>query len=199
MREKIALALLLFFGFAVQNQGAFARGAGSRLLSAKYPYGILGNGFGILNETDLALNACDRRPIPFSNEPTPYQYWQCFEVAKSRLFCDGNGIDKSEKSHLTLLIFAGMREDGSHEYVPNRTMPLGACLEFVQDWKRLTAGEKHVCVSGAFSRQESDRSGHLAHYWEFDRFKTNKGCVSYFEGGCSLSYQLKQGCKLTEN
>jgi hypothetical protein len=155
----------------------------------------LSEGFGIVSTEDIAINDCQATPVPYSESSNSYQYWQCFEVKQSRLYCDGKGYDEDEKEWLTVMVISGVRDSILNEYITRRAIPLKDCQSFQQDWKRLTANEKHVCVSGSFNKRQNTKRKWVSN-WTFDRFKTRKGCESYFEGGCSLKHQLDQGCKL---
>jgi hypothetical protein len=191
MREKIGLLFLTFFSFSCV---AYPIKTSSFISKSSYDYDLLGEGFGIIGREDIAINDCQATPRPFSIESTSYQYWQCFEVKQSRLYCDGKGYDESEKKWMTVMVISGIKEGSLHEYITRRAIPLTECQVFEQDWKRLVENEKYVCVSGSFNRKENSK-GQWKSNWTFDRFKTKKGCESYFEGGCSLKYQIDQGCK----
>jgi hypothetical protein len=166
-------------------------------LQKSYPYALLGDDHSVLAPDDLAINSCIATPVPFSNESISYPYWQCFEVKKADLFCDGTGYDKDEKEWLTVMVITAEREGAFHEYITRRAIPLTVCKEFVNDWNRLTKDEDFVCVAGAYTSR-TERSGRWLSHWVFDRFKTSKGCESFFEGGCSLKHQLEHNCKLDE-
>jgi len=165
-------------------------------LRSQFPFGLLTADFGILTSDDLAINTCVARPVPYSDESTSYSYWQCFEVKSSKLFCDGNGYDETEKTRVTMMVISGILEGERHEYITRRPVPLSACKAYLADWTRLVDQEQHVCVSGSFINKKRDQAGRTVTTWVFDRFKTPKGCESYFEGECSLKYKLKHGCKL---
>ena len=69
-----------------------------------------------------------------------------------------------------------------------------SCRDYKRDWKILTNNEKYICISGMHIDKEKNASGQIVSSWIFDKFKTKKGCGSYFYGGCSLKYQIKNGC-----
>ena len=164
-------------------------------LNSKFPYALLGDDFGILNENDLAINACEATPSPFSSEQGDYYpRWQCFETKKARLFCDGHGYDESAKAFYTLLVIAGEKNSERHEYLTRRTIPYDDCISYAQDWHRLLKGEKYVCVSGAFiTKKEKGYKGRNIYSWIFNSFKTRKGCDPYFKGWCDIKFLQKQG------
>lgn len=158
-------------------------------------YGLLGEGLGIVNAEDIAINDCQATPRPFAEDSHAYRYWQCFDVKKSRLYCDGKGYDETERTWLTVMVISGEKNSIRHEYITRRAIPLKDCQSFRGDWQRLVGGQASVCVSGSFN-QKKESKGQLIWNWTFDSFKTKNGCESYFEGGCSLRYQIEHGCNL---
>lgn len=193
MREKIMLVSCLL---ALHCGTLFAGAEHLKMLHSNYPYGLLGDDFGVLNEEDLAIDTCIASAAPFSESSTSYPYWQCFEVSQAKIACEGNKYSASEKTRFTFLVVSGVRKDGLHEYFHDRAMPLESCKEFVRDWKRLLKGQRYVCISGAFTQRRQGKVGHWISQWDFNRFKTKRGCSSYFEGGCSMEYQISHnGCK----
>jgi hypothetical protein len=183
----------------LHGSNLFAETTHLKSLHSKYPHALLGNDFGILKEDDLAINSCTADPIPFSKTSTSYPYWQCFEVSKTKIECDGHKYAESEKMRFSLLVLSAVTKEGNHEYFHDRMMPLGACREFIRDWKRLVKGQEYVCISGSFVNKNADETDRPVLLWDFDRFKTRRGCSSYFEGGCSLKYQRRvHGCKPKE-
>jgi hypothetical protein len=85
-----------------------------------------------------------------------------------------------------------------HEYISRRAISYSACQWFLKKWHHFTESEKHVCISGQYDNKDENPSEKAVSNWTFDKFKTKKGCESYFFGGCSLKYQMKNGCKLQE-
>src|ERR1700681_3643600 len=68
-----------------------------RMLQSKYPYGLLGDDYGILTISDLALNACHVKPEPFvPGNFTPYEYWLCFENKLILVACEDCGFLEEE-------------------------------------------------------------------------------------------------------
>ena len=187
---------LIFYLFIIINFNIFAQSEHIQTLQSKFPYSLLGDDFEILNEKDMAINTCEASPAPFSEKFSESPYWQCFETKNAKLFCDGHGYDEDEKDFLTVLVIAGKREGRYHEYITRRAIYYSVCQDFLKDWQRFTKNEKHVCVSGPFTSNEIKKNGQAYSLWIFDKFKTKKGCMPYFVGGCSLKYRLKNGCKL---
>lgn len=186
--SKFFFFFLLSFWFGLSDE------AYSKNLKLKHPYGILGESFGILNSEDVAINDCQAEPMPFAPESTSYQYWQCFELTRSKLYCDGNKFDKTEKTRVTMMVISEKKDEQTNEYLARRPIPLSSCKSYLADWRELTRNEKYVCVSGSLIYQQKNEAGQLISHWTFDRFKTLRGCQSYFQGGCSLKYQLSHDC-----
>ena len=82
------------------------------------------------------------------------------------------------------------------EYLARRPMSLDDCRGFEKEWLRLIDGEQYVCIAGVLIRDGKNDSGKMFTTWVFDRYKTKKGCESYFEEDCDLQYQLRHGCQL---
>ena len=164
-------------------------------LLSHYPYGLLTDDYGILNEDDLKINACDAIPSPFSEKDTssPYQYWQCFEVKTAKLVCEGRKYDSDEKTRVSLLVVSGIRNGVLHEYLARRPMPLSSCHLYQKAWRNRVKNEKYICASGEISSINTDSNGRRRWIWMFGRYKTKKGCDSYFDGECDPQRLINQG------
>jgi len=163
--------------------------------SDRHDFSLLGEGFGIVNREDVGINDCQATPRPFAEDSHAYLYWQCFDVKQARIYCDGKGYDETEKTWMTVMVIVGEKEGVLHEYITRRAIPLKDCQSFRGAWQRFVDGQRHVCVSGSFNQKKKSERQEVWN-WTFDRFKTNKGCESYFEGGCSFKYQIEHGCNL---
>ena len=88
-------------------------------------------------------------------------------------------------------------ERDTHEYIARRPQNLKSCERFKNQFLRLTKNTKVTCISGSIiSDRVVDEFGKIHSSWVFDKYKTKLGCASYFEGECSLRYQLRHGCKV---
>ena len=137
--------------------------------SDKYPYGLLTDDFGILNEHDLNRNAEENNPIPFDfSKRTNYSYWQCFPTQQVTLICDKGWFEIVVRDH-------GI----SHEYLPPHIIGQKECVgEYQKNWRRLTRHQPYVCLSGAYTSFLKKEKKAL---WAFEKFKTKKGCFCNFE------------------
>jgi hypothetical protein len=95
---------------------------------------------------------------------------------------------------MVLMTVRVTEQAGQHEYIARRAVGVSSCARYRSDWLRISEGEKYACLSGPYNDQEENSGGKTSSYWVFDKVKTRKGCVSYFEGECSLRYLLKRGC-----
>src|SRR3989344_2319883 len=181
---KVLISFLLLQQFSV-----FATEIHKNRFQKKFPYALLTNDFGVLEEEDLKINSCLATPAPFSNEHSSYSYWQCFEVKQSKMVCEGKKYDPDSKARASLLVFSAIRDGETHEFISRRTMPRTSCELYQKNWEKLTKNEKYVCMSGSDYLREIKKKK-IVWNWIFNRYKTKKGCDSYFEGECSLKYQI---------
>lgn len=193
MWKKVVIYLLLWWDVFSLNK-LFAVTMHLETLTSKFPYALIGDDFGVLSLDDLAINSCIAEPSAFTIKDSPgYPYWQCFDARKARIFCSGHKYSEDYNNFSTLLVIAAEKNGFRHEYYSRRAVDYDVCKEFVSDWENLTKNEKYVCLSGPYIEQEKDKNGIMVSYWIFDKFKTKKGCMPYFQYGCSLAYQLKSG------
>jgi len=159
-------------------------------LKKESPFGLLTNDYGILNKKDLRLNRCSATPAPFQDPPINFvfAYWQCFEKEKIKMDCERGGYDEQSRIWMAMLVIAARRNEGSHEFISRRPMPLRTCRNYQREWNRITKKQAHVCVSGSEPIKET-RDGETVWNWTFGRYKTRLGCDSYFDGDCNASVQ----------
>jgi hypothetical protein len=165
-------------------------------LKIKFPYGLIGNDYGILSEEDLAINTCNVTEVePFPpKDISPYPYWQCYGVKDVAIVCDDSGFDEDEKSIMSILDLRVRSEEAAHDYFTRRAIRIDSCQYFQKELERLTKNEGQICVSGEFWKY-SYEGGKQIGIWSFDKFKTARGCISYFDGDCELKVQLENGCQ----
>lgn len=172
----------------------FALGATNKHLTelkSKFPYGLLGDDYGILTIDDLAMNACDAKPQPFipTSRYRPYQYWKCFDNKNISFTCDSNGIPDKHEGVMALIIVKALANGVRHDYIARRLWPIKECKGFIKDAAALLRGTKYACISGSFIENEKDRSGHLLTSWIFERIKTKNGCEGQ---GCDFTEKYKR-------
>lgn len=177
---------ILIILFSMSNVSfSVERQAHLQELKKEFPYGLLTDDFGILNTQDLKTNTCIAGPTAFSEQDriSPYPYWQCFEIRNSKMNCERGKYDPHEKAVMSMLVISGTRDREIHEFISRRPIPLGSCRLYQKDWAKFTKNEKYVCVSGIDHTKEV-KGTKVTWNWIFGRYKTKKGCDSYFEGEC---------------
>lgn len=151
-------------------------------LKKTYPFALLTDDFGILNMDDLKISGCIAVPSDFKTKPfTPYARWQCFESKNVKIICEGNSYDESAKTRFSIPVIKVNQSGSRQEFMGRKVIRLSDCVYFREAMKKLKRGQSHVCISGSEYRSNGSVS-----VWIFDRFKTKKGCESYFQGDCDL-------------
>lgn len=174
--RKIAGWIFVFSVFSFSS--ALAKPTHLEKLRSRYPYGLIGDDYGLLTVEDLAVNTCNGEPTPFEEENGAYPYWQCFSLKKAKLRCQNASYDPSIKKVLGYTFIEAKNENGLQSYLARDARDIRFCKEFLRDWKRITRREKFVCVAGTFARIQPVKDGHQETDWVFEKFKTRKGCVS---------------------
>lgn len=198
MWKKLALAG--FFCMIVQTAEILANKPTHHLLSAKlkFPYSLIGDDFGILNEQDLAANTCTAIPEPFSLKSIAFPYWQCYATKDVSFECDSGGIPDPHEGMQGLIVIQVNSQNSGNDYVARRPWDISSCKEFRKRFLLLTKSTSQICISGSFMETTSKGKDEQVTSWVFDKYKTTKGCDSYFVGDCDLKYKIKHGCKVIQ-
>jgi len=185
MKQKIIFILILLSWIPCSTYAV------TDITKKKYPYTILTNDYGILNERDLYDGL---KSEPFSLESPPkdayaHIYWQCLsrEDVSTTLEDIGYSSYPSDDNDGMLIITAYVKPGISHKYATRRNWPIMGVEERFNRWLKLMKGEKYVCLAGRFGfREEKVTLGkkQQVYVWVFERMKTKKGCDSYFIGDC---------------
>ncbi|MBX3034168.1 MAG: hypothetical protein KF865_09595 [Bdellovibrionaceae bacterium] len=179
--RKVLILLLFSYGLSSANNHQ----AHVNELKKDFPHGLLTDDFDLLNKQDLKINTCIAEPAPFSEKKglSSYPYWQCFEVKNSKMICERGNYDPHEKATMSMLVLSGERDGELHEFISRRPIPLNSCRLYQKDWLKFTKNEKYVCISGSDPGQEI-KGVKKVWTWIFGRYKTRKGCDSYFHDEC---------------
>ena len=190
--QKVTFTLV---GMFIAATSCLASTSGSlQSAKTKYPYSLIGEDFGILNEADLAANTCDVRSRPFSFGSSSL-YWRCFESNAVTFSCDSSGIADPTDGVMGLIVLEASGKDGRHEYLARRPWSIADCREFGRSFVSSTKHTRHICISGSSPKRNTDSRNIQTTIWIFEKYKTSKGCKSYFEGDCDLARLIKRGCK----
>ena len=168
-------------------------------LLSRYPYGLLTDDYGILNEDDLKVNTCMATPSPFSEKKpnSAYSYWQCFEVKTAKLICEGRKYDPDEKTRVTWLVLSAKLNGASHEYMARRNMPVRSCELYQKEWRKHTRNEKRsVCqeTCGVTKRKRAAIRNGLG---SSVGTKQNEGAILTLTGSVLFKHSLTTVCVRT--
>lgn len=169
-------------------------------LSAKQKYStvLLTDDFGILNENDLAAYTWGYKPRPFTpyENSQGYNYWQCFPRDQISVTFEDMGYSSENFGWVDTLaeitIKVSITPEVFHEYEMRRVFPVVDSLPKFARFHQLMKDEKYVCLAGHFvSLEKYQNHGYQQqeYGWIFDKLKTTKGCVSYFDGDCDRTYE----------
>ena len=186
-------------------QASFVKAGMTHLeqLKSHYPYGLIGDDYGILTDEDLAVNTCYTSQIASFAEGKnmTYSYWQCFSLSDAQMKCDSSGYDIVEKKETGHLEIEARNIQGMHSYLARDAMAMRDCRTYLRYWKQKTKGEKYVCISGSYGRFGGIKDGRKEMDWILDKFKTRKGCESH-RSECSLkevSKDIRRYCLIPKN
>src|SRR3989338_7292594 len=127
--QKILKLLFFFCLIGSFNACASQQKLHLRQLKESFPYGLIGDDYGILNKDDLAINTCNvenAEPFP-PRDSSPYPYWRCYSVKDAAVKCDNFGFDEDVGSVMAILDFEVRSPNGNHDYLTRRAIPMESC------------------------------------------------------------------------
>lgn len=160
-------------------------------LSERYPNRLIGPDFGIVTADDLAYDATQRTAVPYDpNKEWLTTYWQCLPVVDAlieyRAWLNDDPLGRRSHDKRVCEVEIQFVHAGQWQiYSGRRAYPLEYCHEFIHAWERLTENEKVVCLNGDWGNYEQDVQHGKYKGWTWNKFKTHKGCYSYF-GDCNV-------------
>lgn len=196
MRQTIYFFILalLIFPFTAQALNAD--------LKQKYPYSVLTNDYGLLNEIDLdsELDGIKHPPL-FSERAKGYIYWQCFPRDSVTVSLEDLGYSPEDdpesdvkyngENNARLTITAKSKGGIFHQYVMWSSFPHSLTQDRYNSYLKLMHEEKHVCIAGSYLEKEAtiikgeiEETRQKIYYWGFEKLKTTKGCEAYHRNGC---------------
>ena len=113
-----------------------------------------------------------------------YPYWQGFLVKDAKMECDSLDYDPVIKKETGYMEITALGNGGLQSYLARDAMKMRDCNRWLRIWKNKTRREKYVCLSGSYGAHSGIRNGQKETGWVFDKFKTRKGCKSFFAGEC---------------
>lgn len=184
-----------FFIFMLFISMSYTANAVTELARKKYPYQLLTEDYGILNEKDLAIygSGTPATPRPFCEKNiNSNNYWQCFPRDNISIIFRDTGSSSEDfgwrDTIAELEIKIWIKHGVYHEYGMSRVETFSDYQKILNRWHYLMKKEKYVCLAGHFvdknTRIENGISQEV-HEWIFDKIKTKKGCNSYFSNSCN--------------
>ena len=182
--KKIVLIFLLFINLYFPTAVAL-----SAVLKQKYPFSVLTEDYGILNEIDLNSDF-DGIEFP-KNSPKNgdfYLYWQCFKRDDVSIILRDIGyssfnLDEND-AELTITAYS---HGEVHLYGMRRNWPVSDNEKQFNHFQKLVNKQNYICLEGAYFYYKDkiiDGKKERIHYWTFEKLKTKRGCASYFLNGC---------------
>lgn len=196
MRHLIAFFILFFIWDISAN-------AASISAKNKYPYTLITNDYGILNDNDLAAFTWGGTAKPFSAEAArgEFNIWQCFPrgFVMVTLSDTGHSSDefgwKKNVAYLEIDVLTNKdirdKEHIKHHYEMRANWTITGYQKRFNKWLKLMDGEKYICLAGHFvtlEKEARDGKTWITYSWIFEKLKTKKGCDSYFDG-CTPTYK----------
>ena len=153
---------------------------------------LITESYGILSDDDIAVYAWITGRDD-AKKKIGDLHWQCLDTKYLKFGCRDMGYDEDEKIRHSVFKLEYIGPDQTELFHERRAIDIRACREMVAEWRRLSAGETKACVGGEYFKEIRTKSGRRKRLWAYDRFKTKKGCQSYFAGGCNLDHWRSQG------
>ena len=180
----LILFILMFLSSTQTNEKLFTR---------RPHFGLLTPGYEIVTKDDLAYDESTRIMVPYDpNDPIGPLRWQCFPKGEVDARFDSwrgtDGMGAWNKIYKMCSIEIEVHHNGEiHDYVDRRAHQVEFCQDFIQAWKRVTDHEPIVCLNGDGGGYDRDEKHGQSKLWTWEKFKTRKGCYSYFEGECDVA------------
>lgn len=148
----------------------------------KYPYSLITDDYGILNQEDLRHYTKISTPKPFSKKEWGGFYWQCFPRESVSMTLEDMGYSSEDwgwtdtASDLNIKVY--IKPNIIHHYYMRRAYPLITYQEGFTRWHKLMAKQKYVCFAGEFDGKKTEIDGKLpreVYKWTFEQIKTKNG------------------------
>ena len=117
----------------------------------KYPYQLITNDYGILNESNLKKYTEKVNVEPFKGNFNGLDYWQCFPTKNITVWYEKETDDPYDKmkrgdAHITISITPAI----IHDYVPRRSFSSDFAKKKVSIWKHFIQNQQYACIGGIY-------------------------------------------------
>lgn len=185
--KNLLLCLASIYSFSCASQTKY------KISELSRKNAVLTESYGILNQDDIDIYAWIWSYDRFHNS-AGIEYWTCHPAASvAKLTCRDFGYDSDQKEHNAELEIDIHDRGKVHEITGRRAIDIVACKKIVADIRNLLKGESHFCAGLIYNHEDKDEAGRPRFSWVYDKFKTKRGCVSYFQGYCEPSYWKRFG------
>jgi len=179
--KKILFFTFIFF---LSSQWVFAIDQESL---KKYPYQLLTNDYGILNEANLKRYTYKKKIEPYTRKFNGIDYWQCFPTKNVNVWYEKNDFDLDGTLHSNPYILVTINPTTTYQYCLCRSSSADYAQDKVKKWQDLMKNQQFVCIGGSYNQtsykfQNGKKTTNQS--WFFENLKTKKGCDSYFSGWC---------------
>ncbi len=192
MWQKI---MVLAMSLSIHPAFAKAGQANDHLAAAKkkFPYSLIGEDFGVLEENDLAANSCEVESAPLLPNSHFSLYWRCFDTKDVHFRCDLLDDDAPVEAHLQGWLKIKVEgNNGRHEYMTRHPFDIASCRSYERTFLSLTKNTEHVCIAGSLiNMNEVEGDGKKLTSWLFEKYKTVKGCDSNFADVCDIKKMIR--------
>lgn len=186
---RLFLAFLLCLLFSVKADAI------SSSALKKYPYVLLTNDYGILNENDLGDFSWGFNRHPFSQKDIGGNYWQCFPRESIEIVLKDTGSSAAEvgwRDNIAILeITVWINPTLAHRFSMRALWSVVDFEKRFNKWRKIMNGEKYVCLAGDFVNHQHTKENGIEkneYNWIFEKMKTKKGCDSYLYR-CNPTYE----------
>ncbi|HSW48406.1 MAG TPA: hypothetical protein VLG67_05000, partial [Candidatus Saccharimonadales bacterium] len=142
----------------------------------KYPYQLLTNDYGILNESNLKRYTYEVNVEPFTGKFSGLDYWRCYETKNVTVWYEKGSYDPYDKiTYSSSYIQVKTESTTIYEYSLRRAFSLDYARNKVRRWQKLMKGQQFVCIGGYFVRtKEKNPNGKKIseQLWVFENLKT---------------------------
>jgi hypothetical protein len=169
----------------------------------EFPYAALSSSYGVLNKNDLIIDSWYGNPGLTDGDGGRWGYprWICIDKKYVKFkYTTWFATDEPVGPGVACDYYFEIKDKNQiHQFGGRRAHPVETCRRIWQRWKIYTSLEKYVCINGDGGypdEVESKKIGITVRNWNWEKFKTKRGCYSNFQGYCYITYWKTHGYPL---